>query len=231
MGYLPILSILTALFEIIAAVWALRGPGRKSIVYASSAILFLLAIYQILEVIVCTAPLAANFYPKLAFISITWLPPTGLLLIALLYTSKTRAVYGYVRSMFVLALLMVFWVLLDKHFVSDSVCTIVFARYLNPTSKYLIYSGFYWLGLLGMIILSAYGVKIFHDPNRLLLRQILIGSIAFIAPSLITVLIIPPTKGALPSIMCHYALLLAIFITRLIVLERRHARQLQETPP
>jgi len=39
MKYSPLLSILTALFEITAAIWVLKGQGRKSIVYSSSAML------------------------------------------------------------------------------------------------------------------------------------------------------------------------------------------------
>jgi hypothetical protein len=225
MEYSPILSVLTALFEVAAAIWALRGPGRRPIVYSTSAILVLLAVYQSLEVIICTAPQGYGFLPQMAFITITWLPPAGLLLVAELYTSKKRGLYWSVRLLFGLALLLVSWILLDRSFVSESVCTIVFARYANPMTKYLIYCGFYWLGLGSMVTWSAYGMKRCGDPNQSrLLGQVLLGSIAFIVPSLITAAIIPSTKGALPSIMCHYALLLAIFLTRLLYLERRHTQ-------
>ncbi len=79
-----------------------------------------------------------------------------------------------------------------------------------------------------MLFLSAHGVIICKDhEQRLLLGQMLMGSLAFIIPSLITVIAIPYTKGALPSVMCHYALLLAIFITRLLYLERHQTRHLQ----
>lgn len=222
MEYSPILSILTALFEIAALIWALRGPGRRPIVYTTGAILLLLAAYQILEVIICTAPQKYEFLPQTAFIIITWLPPAGLLLVSQLYTSRKRILHWSVRLLFGFALLLVSWILLDKGFVSESVCTIVFARYTNPMPKYLIYCGFYWLGLGSMVVWSAYGMKTCGDQNqRRLLGQVLTGSLAFIVPSLITAAIIPSTKGALPSILCHYALLLAIFLTRLLYLERR----------
>ncbi len=222
MDYSPILSIITALFEICVVIWALRGPGRKSIIYTSSALLLLLAAYQVLEVIICEFPQGNMFMSRLAFIVITWLPPVCILLIAHLYPSKARAVYRFSGLMFGLALLIILWIILDKNFVSESVCTIVFARYSNPMPAYIIYSVFYQAGLLGMLLIAAYGVIICRDhKQRRLLGQVLIGSLAFFVPSLITVIAIPYTSGALPSIMCHYALLLAIFIIRLIYLERR----------
>ena len=222
MNYSPILSIITALFEISVAIWALIGSGRKKIIYASSTLLLLLAAYQILEVVICTAPQSSIFFSRLAFIIIAWLPPAAVLLIALLFPTKKKAVYWFTCLTFTLALFISIWLLIDKSFVTGSVCSIIFARYSNPMPQYLVYAGFYHLGMLGMLFLSVHGVIICKDhKQRLLLGQMLMGSLAFILPSLITVIAVPYTKGALPSVMCHYALLLAIFITRLLYLERR----------
>jgi len=110
----------------------------------------------------------------------------------------------------------------DKAFVTASVCEIVFARYANPTPLYQTYGLFYQSGLMSMLLLSAYGVTICKDDHqRLLLGQVLLGSIAFIFPALVTVAVIPIAENALPSIMCHLAMLLALFLIRLIWMERR----------
>jgi hypothetical protein len=45
MDYNPILSIGNATLEVGAAVWALRGLGRKPIIQTVSSILFFLAAY------------------------------------------------------------------------------------------------------------------------------------------------------------------------------------------
>jgi hypothetical protein len=45
MQYSPYLSIATATLEIGASAWALRGPGRKSIIRITAAILLFLAGY------------------------------------------------------------------------------------------------------------------------------------------------------------------------------------------
>jgi hypothetical protein len=126
--------------------------------------------------------------------------------------------------MFTFCGLLVAIIAADKTFVTATVCEIVFARYTNPTPLYQTYGIFYQCGLMSMLLISAYGVTICNDDHqRLLLGQVLLGSIAFIFPALVSVAVIPMADNALPSIMCHFASLLALFLSRLIWLERRMA--------
>lgn len=228
MDYNPILSLATAALEIGAAVWALRGPGRRSIVIPASAILLLLAAYQVVEAVICTASFTAtsifSFLPRLAFIVVAWLPPTGLWLTAKLYPGKKRPLQAYATAMYLVGAGLVLAIATDVRFVSATVCEIVFARFTNPTPLYRAYGLFYQSGLFAMLLISAYGVTIASDTRqRLLLGQVLLGSIAFIFPSLVTVAVVPVAERALPSIMCHFALLLALFLFRLLWIERRES--------
>ncbi len=84
MTYSPVLAMVTAAFEIAAAVWVLRGPGRRAILRTTAAILVFLAGYQIVEVAICSAAPGYGFLPRLAFMVVSWLPPLGILLVALL---------------------------------------------------------------------------------------------------------------------------------------------------
>ena len=45
MTYEPVLSLTTATFEIMAAIWALRGPGRRTIIKPAATLLVLLAVF------------------------------------------------------------------------------------------------------------------------------------------------------------------------------------------
>jgi hypothetical protein len=176
--------------------------------------------------LLCTGllPVTGSLLPRLAFIVVAWLPPTGLLLVAQLYPTRTQTVHRYAFAMYLFCLALVAGITVQKTFVSESVCMIVFARYTNPTPLYRLYGIFYQTGLFSMLLLSAYGVTVCDDHRqRLLLGQVLLGSIAFIFPSLATVAVFPIADNALPSIMCHFALLLALFLIRLLVIERRTA--------
>lgn len=226
MDYSPILSITTAALEIGAAVWALRGPGRRYILQPTATILLFLAGYQIVEAIFCTnlLPTTGQLLPRMAFVIVAWLPPTGLLLVARLYptTSKTFHWYGY--AMYAFCTLLVAGIVADRNFVSESVCMVVFARYTTPTTLNHFYGFFYQAGLMSMLLISAFGVILCHnDHQRLLLGQVLLGCIGFIFPALVTVSVIPIAEEALPSILCHFALVLALFLIRLVNIERKHA--------
>ena len=206
------------------AVWALRGPGERRIVRTVSAILLLLAAYQIAEVVICADVTAAGFTPRLAFVIVTWLPPLGLLLIALLSCPRSRTVTGSAYGMLAAAAGTVVWIVVDRSFASASVCNAVYARYTHAMPRFLVYASFYWLGLLGMIAFSGAGAMRCRDPcRRHQLLTVFVGTAAFVALALATSWAVPPARGALPSIMCHYALLFAFALTRLIHLERKRA--------
>lgn len=220
MAYSPVLAIGTAAFELTIAIWALTGPGRKPIIRTASAILLLLASYQIVEVIVCLHTPMNGFMPQMAFIVVTWLPPLGLLLIAKISPSQVNCAISY--FMLAVALSIVVWIAVDRNFVSDSVCSVVYAKYSISTLYIQAYGLFYWLGLAGMVVLSAVGITRSNDGHQQrLLKMVLLGTLGFIVPGITVTRLAAPAQGALPSILCHFALILAVFLTRLILIERR----------
>ena len=160
---------------------------------------------------------------------IIWLPPTGILLISFLFPIKKKLVFGYSLFFFGLSFLMVIWIIFRQDFVTQTVCSVIFARFTNPKMIYILYSILYQFGLFSMLFLSVLGVMKSKDLlQKKLLRQILFGVMSFIFPALLTVIAVPATRGALPSIMCHFALFLAIFISRLIYLENKFTHEIHE---
>ncbi|MBU0595251.1 hypothetical protein KJ567_01025 [Candidatus Bipolaricaulota bacterium] len=233
MDYSPILGVVTAAFEVIVAGWALnslrRSPGERRIVWTTSAILVLLAGYQVAEVAICANVAGAGFLPRLAFIIVTWLPPLGLLLIAQLRRPRSRTSYTSAYGLLAAAAGIVAWIVIDGSFATASVCNAVYARYAHVMPRFLVYAWFYWLGLLGMAAFSGHGAMICQDERRK--RQLTLlcgGTLAFTIPSIALSWVVPTTRGALPSILCHFALLLAVCLARLLVLERRETEETDE---
>jgi hypothetical protein len=226
MNYSPILSIFTATFEIAAAIWAFLGRGRKALLRVAATVLLFLAAYQIIETILCSNPEGLRVFGRIAFMVVLWLPPTGLLLLSLLAGSREKWLQIYTAVFYALALCIFIWLLVDRTPIGVSVCLVVFARYYDviPSALNLVYCGFYQLGLINMLFFSAIlAVKTDDAFQRKLIGQILFGSLAFIIPALIVVNLFPIAEGTFSSILCHFALLLAIFIVRLIWLEKRHS--------
>lgn len=227
MNYSPILSIFTAVFEVSAGIWALVSKGRKWVLRASAAILFLLAAYQIIETVLCNDPEGLRVFGRIAFMVVLWLPPTGLLLLSLLAGRKVKWLRVFTIVYYFLAALILVWLLIDRTPIGISVCLVVFAQYhdVMASNLNLVYGSFYQLGLISMLFISAYLVIKTEDTvQRKLIGQILFGCMAFIIPALIVVNVFTIASGSFSSILCHFALFLAIFIVRLIYLERQQAK-------
>lgn len=226
MPYTPILSIIIATFEIAAAVFGFVSKGRRNVRYSAGAVLLFLASYQIIEAVMCTDPTRFSGLARPAFMTVLWLPATGLLLLTFLAPTLRRFMKVYTGIFYALALGIFIWQILDQTPVGTSVCLVVFARYngVMPRALTLTYGIYYQLGLLSMLVLSAVGVvKTADHFARKQIGQLLFGCLAFIIPAMMVTLLIPLTEGAYASILCHMALFLAIFIARILWLENKKA--------
>ncbi len=224
MDYSPILSIVTAVLEISAAAWALLSKGRRSVRYSAAAVLFFLASYQIMEASICADPVRFTRLVRPAFMTVLWLPATGLLLLTFLAPTLRRFMKIYTGIFYALALGIFIWQFVDQTPVGTSVCLVVFARYNNvmPRALTLAYGIYYQLGLLSMLVLSAVGVVKTADAfARKQIGQLLFGCLIFIIPAMMVTRLIPLTEGAYASILCHMAILLAVFIFSILWLENK----------
>ncbi|MFO0746939.1 MAG: hypothetical protein U1F43_14900 [Myxococcota bacterium] len=218
--YSPILSLATAAFELGAAAWVWRAPGRREVQRLVAALLVLLAGYQLIEVAVCGSD-NAPIWARLAFADVVWLPPLGWLLVWRL--SRRRPLWRRAGQVaLVLAGGLTVWVMLDPLFVTGSVCKAVIAIYTNPTNALEAYGAFYHIGLWGMIFGGLRVALTARDErDRQHAGDVVTGTVAFVVLALTTEIVFPGAKGATPSIMCHYAIALAVCFVRLA---RREAR-------
>lgn len=222
-SYSPLLSLATGAFEVAVAVWAWRSPGRRELLLPVALLLLALAGYQFLEVLVCGAP-SDPLWPRLAFVDVVWLPPLGMWIVLVAAAPRQRTVRRLVQATFVAAAGLSAWILLEPDFVSGSVCDAVFATYTHGTPWYDLYGGFYQLGLAGIVF--GGGVALVHTEDRVLrahIADVQLGVLGFVLPSLLTEVLVPQLNTSMPSVMCHYALVLGLFLARLTARERRLA--------
>lgn len=221
MTYSPDLSIATAAFEIAAAVWALRSPGRPAILRTTALILVLLAGYQLIEVFVCANP-SELLWARAAFADVIWLPALGCLLTVQLARPRRAFWARAANAGLLVAGAFTVWAFIDPDFVSRSVCQAVIASYTTPSSAYELYGAAYHLGLWGMVFGGVAAMAHIDRPvDRAHLADVVMGTAGFIIPALLTQVLVPEAIDAMPSVMCHYALVLGIFLTRLVARERR----------
>lgn len=219
-GYSPLLSVLTAVFEVGVALWALSGPGRTAFLRPVAGICLLLAAYQVIEVVVCHDPTVLG-WARLGFITVLGLPPTGLLLMSRYQPDSTLGRRGAQLSWIVAAALAV-WVAVDDTFLTGTVCQAVFATYLHEgSSPSPLYGALYTLGCLVLVTWGTWQAANLPDPVlRKHAAELSLGNAAFMLLALLTQVAVPSIDLSQPSLMCHYALLLAMLLASTVRRER-----------
>jgi hypothetical protein len=220
-SYSPVLSIATALIEITAAVWVFSGRGRRRFTRPAGLILLLLAGYQIAEAVACSNTTGSSA-ARAGFLDILWLPVVGVILVFRLSDLPKRTVAVLSSGLVAVAVCLAVWILLEPDFARVSVCTVVLARYENPEPLYRVFGAFYHSGIACMLIGSATIMAGLSDEvRRRHLADILIGTLSFVLPAMLLQVIVPAARGALPSLMCHFALIFALFLVRLVRREQK----------
>lgn len=223
MTYSPLLAIITGVLEFIAAGWIFLRPsrGRKRILNPLGLIFLLLAGYQFAEVAVCSRP-DLKFFTRLAFFDITWLPPLALWLGSQLSRPKMRWLKVGALIDIAAALFFSAWIFADPQAITTSVCQTVIARYLHTQPFDIAYGLFYQLSLGVVIFAGAAGAASAEDPAiRRHWANLQAGILGFILPSIAVRVLVAEQPGLLPSVMCHFALILAVSLGFLALRERR----------
>jgi hypothetical protein len=227
-AYSPILGLVTAAVELGAAVWAvaLLRRGRGAVVGLCALLLAFLAGYQILEVVICWGGLeGSTWLSRVAFIDVTFLPPLTSLLLARLWGTRrggrALAIYGWVSL--ALALVFAAWIAVEHRFVNQTLCAFLYARYRVLEPWFHVYGGFYELTQIASVFIAVACLARAEEPGlRADLGAVALGTLGYLIPSLLVGAIAPRSAiwGALPSVMCHFALFYAL---GLIAILRREA--------
>ena len=171
-------------------------------------IMLLLQTYQLTEFLLCIG-VAQNIVVRLAFSIITFLPPTGLLLTIRVLQCKHKFVLliFYLSLIFgaILSLYFLFW---DEMIVLED-CNPIYATYQIGLSY--AYGVYYNLVIFFALLVIFYQIifkrALKHNRKGLM---VLIGYISFLLPMTITLIVDPELISAASSVMCKYAILLAI---------------------
>jgi len=223
MTYSPLLAIITGVLEFAVAIWVFSGlgRGRKRILAPTGLIFLLLAGYQFAEVAVCAGP-EVKIFSQLAYFDITWLPPIGLWLLSQINRPKMRWLRLAAFIDIAAAAGLSIWILTSPHIITRSVCYTVISRFYLSFHFDFIYGVFYQSSLTLLIFASAAGMASTDDPVlRKHWANFQVGILAFVLPALYVRILTDEPFGILPSVMCHFALLLAISLFFIVLRERR----------
>ncbi len=175
-------------------------------------IMLLLQLYQLSEFLICTG-VSQNIIVRIAISIITFLPPTGFLLTTQILDCRKL----FVRLVYYLgilsgAILSFYYLFLDKNIIMKD-CNPIYAVYQIGFS--FLYGIYYYLIIFLALIVIFYQIifKGFVKRNsskKFRGLMLIIGYLSFLLPMAITIIIDSDYIPAITSIMCKYAILLAV---------------------
>lgn len=171
----------------------------------------LLVSYQAMEFLMCSIELQNPFFPYLAFVIISFLPPLNLILVFILTRNN-----NFYRTRYLIFLSAVFFVIYYVFKISQFAvtrCAVLYASYHYPLGE--LYAFFYYLPILIAIILLAGSAKKSVDKKIKFISKVLLAGNIFISIPVIVGFALMyfgdySLISKIESIMCKFAFVYAI---------------------
>ena len=199
----------TFAIEIILAIYTLWRYKLNETSRLVIAILVGLSIFQLAEYMVCGGLGVSSLgWARLGYVAITLLPPLGIHLATVL--AKKSHPWLLAFSYICAALFIIFFAFITSS-ITGQVCGgnyIIFN--IAPGSSYIY--GLYYYGLLLTSVILCWKWARADKKVRQPLQALAVGYIVFLLPTTTVNLLDSSTMRAIPSIMCGFAVLLALVL-------------------
>lgn len=206
----PEVMLVTFIVEFALAVYIFVKHKMSNFNRAAVMLLTFLGLFQLAEFQICQG-MGSDLWLKIGFMSITILPVIGLYMISEITGKKDILKLGYM-----IALLYMMYFALAPNSVDGAYCGGNYIIFHSPESVYSFY-GFYYFGFLLFGIWEAWeGIKA-NKEARKILSWFIAGYVSFMAPMGIVYIFSEQARGAVESIMCGFAIILAFIIAFRIV--------------
>jgi hypothetical protein len=201
----------TFALEICLAVYTLWRYRMTSVSRLVVALIGFLAVFQMAEYMVCGGlGVAANTWARIGYVAITVLPPIGIHLAYALAGRSSRVVVG---GAYVLAIGFIGYFLFATDVFMGNQCMGNYVIFQLGPAVARAYTFYYY----GLLLLSV-GLSLqFAGGSRGKVRRSLwvfvTGYALFMLPTTIANTVDPATTAGIPSVMCGFAVLLALVTT------------------
>ncbi len=203
----PAVMLTTFGAEYLFALWAFLFHRHTRFGQLSILMLLLLGTFQLSEYQICVND-PSRTWAVIGMVAITFLPPLGLYLIGLIRGNLISA-----QSSLGIACLFLIAFLLVPQAVGEPVCGgnyVILKTAPQLANAY----GIYYIGYLLWALWEGWITLKTKLPEavRASLKWLLIGYIAFMLPTGIVYFVSEKSRDAVPSIMCGFALALAVIV-------------------
>jgi hypothetical protein len=220
----PPVMLATFVIEIACAVYVLWRYKLTPLTRLAALILVGLATFQLAEYNICEGSwgLDSLTWARIGYVAITLLPPLGLHLATKLVGQRQPVLLGAAYSA---ALVFSAFFLFIGQGMQAEQCLGNYVIFTTAEWAVLPYAAYYYgLLMLGVGYALQAGRTIQSTGKRHALYALALGYLAFIVPTTTVNIIDPETLAGIPSIMCGFAVILALTLT-FIVLPRYFAKR------
>ena len=220
----PPIMLATFIIEVAFAVYVVARYKLTPISRLAVAVLLGLAVFQLAEYNVCETAWGVDSltWARIGYVAITFLPPLGIHLATRIAGQKKPLLVGGACA---LAVVFAIFFLFSGHGLTGQQCLgnyVIFSLAAPWVSKLY---GLYYYGLLAVSVVYSWKASkvVKSKSKRKALLALAIGYLTFIVPTTAANIIDPSTTAGIPSIMCGFAVILAIILT-LVVVPRAHQK-------
>lgn len=202
----------TFVIEIALAVYALWRFRSEKITKLIVAILVLLAVFQLAEYNVCTVAFGMDSltWSRVGYMAISMLPALGIHAISAIAGKPNRILVG---SAYVLAVGFGLFYLTVGHGITSSVCGgnyVIFETAPQATWLYGVY--YYGFEIIATLLAFRYAARMKQPKLKKALYGLAIGYLLLLVPTTTVNILYPETYLAIPSVMCGFAVFLALIL-------------------
>ncbi|MGQ9642507.1 MAG: hypothetical protein ACUVT3_01465 [Ignavibacterium sp.] len=218
MNFDGIVSLLIACIEWILLINLLIFVKKDKINTIALIMIALLAGYQTMEFLMCNVGLTKPFYPYIAFLIISYLPPLNLVFVLHL-TQK----YKVNKKIYLLFSPAVFFSIYYLFFIPQfevAKCTVLYASYHYPLGD--LYGFFFYLPIVISMIILIKTIPGAEDMKYKLIYRVLLYSTIFISLPVVAGFTLMfagsyTIISSMESIMCKFALVYALSLSFIIL--------------
>ena len=219
MCFAPYISLSTFIIEITLATFFLLKNPKDKLNKTIALIAFLLGFYQLNEFLICTT--GFNIFTKLALITVAILPSLAITYTLIILRKKINIIWHillYTPSAFFILI-----TIISSIYKQPAICSTVFIQYPYAGLIGKFFGLYYLLFLLASIILFYYAsFKTTSIYEKRLHHLGILGILIFTIPTFIFLLFLPALQIQTSSILCEFALLLAIELIIVIWYKEKH---------
>lgn len=206
----PPVMLATFVIELSLAAYILWRYRLDRVRQLVVAMFVFLAIFQLAEYMVCGGlGMSADEWARIGYVAITLLPPLGVHLAFALAGKKNRPVVG---ATYALSAAFMGYFLLASDVFAGSQCMGNYVIFQLGTTAAHLYTVYYYGLLLLAIGLSLWLAAKAQPKSRRALQAFIAGYVLFMLPTTVANTINPATIAGIPSIMCGFAVLLALVV-------------------